>query len=364
MVTMRWNKIFFHHWFYFWLLLAVTIAITLGVSFADGDIWVSTYFSQENWAIGKQPFFTWLYKYGGHVSILLVGFCILIWGLTYKYDRIVKYKNVCILIVLTTILGSSVLINGILKPYWGRPRPVQIEQFGGPWEYREFYEPGTPAKGQSFPSGHVSIVTIFLVAAFVRNENKKLAVAGVTVGVFLTVSMAVCRIAQGGHFVTDTIWSLCIMMLVAMAIQKGILEKKEVWRTRKLSKVTCVILAIVIALTGFLLVRKPFYETIILPLPDVRYLTITSNQLVDMDVRYEKTPVGKITINSKGAGWLKANVDLKVDFQQAQDAGIYEFRMKPKGKLVYLKNEMMINVPEEKKDQMLISKTTPLDVVK
>lgn len=363
---MKWNKLFFSGTTYILLLFVGTLGITLILAWTGADLSVSRYFSQNDWGIGKLPFFQWLYEYGAYISIALFILALFIWILSYKYKQIIKYRNVCILLVLTTVLGSGLLINGILKPYWGRPRPVQIEEFGGPWEYREFYEPGIPAKGQSFPSGHVSIMAVLIVAAAVRKENAPLALVGTIVGGCLTVAMAICRMAQGGHFLTDTIWAFSVISLTALILQKSFLTRKKKNTENRLSIPICVFVALLIGISGFMVLRKPFYETMVSTLPEMpyRYLMIESNQPIEMKTMYEKTSTPTIVVNSKGFGWVKAGVSLTADFQQMPDKEIYQLRILPKGNWRQIENEMSITLPEEMKHQVMVSVTAPASVNK
>ena len=42
-----------------------------------------------------------------------------------------QYRRSCLLLVLAVALGPGLLVNGLLQPLWGRPRPRHIEQFAG-----------------------------------------------------------------------------------------------------------------------------------------------------------------------------------------------------------------------------------------
>jgi hypothetical protein len=122
-----------------------------------------------------------------------------------------QYRGPCLVVFFTCLIGPGIIVNGILKPYWGRPRPAEIKVFQGHWDYKEPWSPGTPGKGKSFTCGHCSFAfasaSIVSFYPYFPIAAPALAVCGIGYGSL----MSVARVAQGGHFVSDALWSAIIV---------------------------------------------------------------------------------------------------------------------------------------------------------
>lgn len=118
-------------------------------------------------------------------------------------------------ILLSVVLGPGLLVNGVLKDHWGRPRPRQVLELGGGYPYvPPLVMASTP--GKSFPCGHCSVA--YLVASgwwILRRRRPRQAAASLVAGLFLGTLLGLGRMAAGGHFLSDVIWSGLIAFGVA-----------------------------------------------------------------------------------------------------------------------------------------------------
>jgi lipid A 4'-phosphatase len=121
---------------------------------------------------------------------------------------------------LTLAIGSGLIVHLLLKDQWGRPRPKQIEQFGGILQFRPYYSPNLyqqkmPAK--SFPCGHCSTGFYFFCLACIgwKENSRVLLWMGLCLAFGLGVLLSLTRIAQGGHFFSDTAAAALIMWLTS-----------------------------------------------------------------------------------------------------------------------------------------------------
>jgi lipid A 4'-phosphatase len=117
--------------------------------------------------------------------------------------------------------GPGLLVNGLLKGFWGRARPVQVSEFGGreaftgPWVISD-----ACAGNCSFVSGEASS-SIFLVAlALIVPAGWKAPVAAGAV-VFALV-MSLNRMAFGGHFLSDVVIAWLVTLLVVLVVHRAI----------------------------------------------------------------------------------------------------------------------------------------------
>ena len=146
-----------------WSLIAVTLGTLLLVSWAvvhwdlDRSIAGRFYSPSDGWYLGDRQPWRWLYEYGTIPGIMLAVAALIAWITCLVKTRLHYLRPYFLIVVLTAVIGPGILVNGVLKNYWGRPRPRQVQEFGGRWEYRHLHQPGTPGRGESFPCGHCSM---------------------------------------------------------------------------------------------------------------------------------------------------------------------------------------------------------------
>ncbi len=117
-------------------------------------------------------------------------------------------RRYAVAVLLALALGPGLVINVVLKDFWGRPRPVHVRSFGGPWEYRESTQPGQPGRGKSFPCGHSSagyVGTIFWL--ILKRRHRAWAVATLAASLLYGTLLGLGRLMTGSHFASDVAWS-------------------------------------------------------------------------------------------------------------------------------------------------------------
>ena len=129
------------------------------------------------------------------------------------------------LIALVLLIGPGLLVNGTLKPVFSRPRPREIIQLGGEQPYQPIFGFGEETDfNASFPSGHASIGFFLISPAFLFRRRTRLRI-GIFVGGLLFGSlMGLSRIVQGGHYLSDVIWSLAIVYFTGWVVHALLLS--------------------------------------------------------------------------------------------------------------------------------------------
>ncbi len=195
------------------VVLVVLAGIGLGL-FADGSLdraWAAVWHanSTENPWPGEraQPWRT-LYLVGAWPGLLLaaaaaaalVAGAWLIW--------LQPWRRQALAIVLMLALGPGLVVNGVLKNHWGRPRPRDTVELGGTQTYLAPWVKGESGRGKSFPCGHCAMGFFLGLGWFVlRRRRPGWAVACLAGGTVAGVAIGVARMAAGGHFASDVWWA-------------------------------------------------------------------------------------------------------------------------------------------------------------
>lgn len=163
---------------------------------------------------------TFFYTYGVIPADLLVATALMIFITSYILHR-KEWRAPALVLILTLAIGAGLIIHPLLKDQWGRPRPKQIVQFGGMQEFRPYYKPNffnQPEPSRSFPCGHCSMGFYFFALMLVgkRIDRPLIQYIGLSIALGLGIALSIVRIAQGGHFLSDTLMTALIMWETAL----------------------------------------------------------------------------------------------------------------------------------------------------
>jgi lipid A 4'-phosphatase len=209
------------------VFLAVSIGAAILFTAAPGiDLWTSSLFWSpdggfflRDWppfrlAYVGLPTITWAVALGlaGLLALTIVGESAI--G---RLDR-----KMVLFLLATMIVGPGLLANTVLKDHWGRARPAQITEFGGTKSFTPALVPSDQCdRNCSFVSGHgamaFALVAFSAVPATLR-RRRWTALATLGFGGFVGLA----RIAQGGHFLSDTIFAGLLMVAVAWLLYRWI----------------------------------------------------------------------------------------------------------------------------------------------
>jgi lipid A 4'-phosphatase len=138
-----------------------------------------------------------------------------------------------VFLVALFLIGPGLIINHGFKNNWGRPRPHQITDFGGEHAFVPVGSPGPLQQhNSSFPSGHAAVAFYLIGPAFVASPRRKgLATNLMIAGLLFGLAMSLVRVVQGGHFVSDVVWSAAIVYFTAVLLSKLILRPRGTLET-------------------------------------------------------------------------------------------------------------------------------------
>ena len=220
----------------FLLALALLVGATALCSATGLDLALERrfYFVGAGWGLSDVNPWRFLYHYGVLPAYLLTGGALALLIAGFFWAKAYPWRRSALFLVLMMALGPGLLVNTVFKDHWGRPRPRQMQSFGGDRQFHEVWERGEGGAGRSFPSGHASaafylMAPYFVLRARARRRARVALLAGCCYGVF----MGIARMAQGGHFPSDVLWAGGMVYLVGLALyyllrlDEGIPEGKE-----------------------------------------------------------------------------------------------------------------------------------------
>ncbi|WP_158284778.1 phosphatase PAP2 family protein [Oricola cellulosilytica] len=122
-----------------------------------------------------------------------------------------------VVLIGALILGPGLIVNGILKAYWGRPRPWMTEDFGG---WLPFVEAGTEtdlcASNCSFVSGEAAAAGWLMCLALLLAIRRRFLAAAILGGG--AIAMALLRVAFGAHYLSDALLGFFMTVVLFMML--------------------------------------------------------------------------------------------------------------------------------------------------
>jgi lipid A 4'-phosphatase len=213
-------------------LLLVLLATAIFLAFPQIDIWFSQLFYRSRGGF-------WLRKndvlgfFRGTNDVLIAAIVVvLIAAIAAKLARPGKptpiAPNIVVYLLSSLILGPLLLVNVILKNNWGRPRPVQVDLFGGNAPYIEVWQiTDWCDRNCSFVSGEASSA-IWLVAVALLLPKPVRLPATVLAGAY-AILLSLNRIAFGGHFLSDVVLSFGLTLLLIAVLHRVVIAQPPAW---------------------------------------------------------------------------------------------------------------------------------------
>lgn len=173
----------------------------------------------EGFPLASQPFFMRLRELGPFLVKLIAGSCAAILLFAFLTGRIPEGLRLRtpLFLLSTLAIGPGVVVNALFKNNWGRPRPNAVDAFGGDAPYVPVWRITDHCDTNcSFVSGEASSSFWLIALAFVAPPAWRKAVLVAVLP--LVVALSANRVAFGGHFLSDTLisWGLTLLVIVAV----------------------------------------------------------------------------------------------------------------------------------------------------
>jgi lipid A 4'-phosphatase len=217
------------------LLIALAIAVVAGLAFGlypqlDLALMAPFHDPASGWVVGGRGWLLVRNAASWIIALIAAPAAIAVIG---KFVRPHKTTLMCaraaLMMLLTLALGPGLLANVMLKDHWGRPRPIDVTEFGGSSKFVPWWDPrGGCPKNCSFVAGEPSGAFWTLAPAALAPPHWRALAYGAALAFGTAVGLL--RAGGGGHFISDVIFAGVFMFLLIWVVH-GVLFR---WRTASL----------------------------------------------------------------------------------------------------------------------------------
>ncbi|MFB3845392.1 MAG: phosphatase PAP2 family protein [Candidatus Cloacimonadaceae bacterium] len=359
--TARKSRRYLLNWDFLLPLLLFTVTVLI-FRFTELDLKFQSLFyrSGTGWYLKNLPLIRILYNYGNLPALLLALCGVILFGLSFFTVKYIKWRKIGIFLVLVMLIGPGLIINLTLKDHWGRPRPRNVIEFGGKYNFEEILSVDLSSPGKSFPSGHASMGFYLLTPWFLlRKKRQRWAAFFLFIGLTFGLLMGWARIAQGGHWLSDVITSGILVYLTAAAVfyllklnsAPFYLPQTQVISSgQRLVAVSIIIVLLIFLLLGVSLAAP--YEmkrSYLSSLPDKNApFRLLEMNVADGDIMLKPKPDIQISFDTQGFGFPGCKLITSFKEEMHSDTLAVVFSQSKKGIFSELNNTIMCGFPFEK----------------
>lgn len=208
-----------------WLLpLLSALLISWWVRASDFDLAAQRWIFERgpgDWSLGDHAFWRLLYVGGTLPATIVVFGALGAFVASWMVAKARRWRRPGLFLVLAAIIGPGIVTNGVLKEYWGRPRPREVIEFGGRQEFEPVLSFDRLSEGMSFPCGHATMGFFFFALYFLWRGRRPLwSATAVTVALVMGALVGVARMMQGAHFFSDMIWAAVVCWYTPLVLTK------------------------------------------------------------------------------------------------------------------------------------------------
>lgn len=336
---------------------ALLLALLTGLLFfLPLDLLVEGWFYSEErggWFLKDADPLVLIYKKGlipalcvtfGAILVLLGGF---------KSHSLRRYRKVATYLLLVMVIAPGLLVNALMKEGWGRPRPRQIEEFGGDEVYERVWEYDGASYGKSFPSGHAAMGFFFFSLYFLlRREGRKAIYLWLGVALGLGFLLGFTRMAQGGHFPSDVVWSAGVCYFVAAGLYYAMgLQRNLGYVGGKMTRGAVLGCGLALLGVGLLGVGTPYHEAKSF---EVETATLQGAGRLKLKLELPRANlrvvwVDGFSLSAEAEGFGSPGSRIEDRFESSRDGDIceVELRQKKGGFFATLEQPMSLELPRD-----------------
>lgn len=166
----------------------------------------------------------WIGKY-----LSVIACSIFLLSLPFLLKKKSPFAKEALLAICILVTGPGMVNNFLLKPFFKRPRPVQIERYTekAPSTFVPALSRGEINTHTSFPSGHSGAAFFFIFPWFCLRFRKKYGIRLIIPGIVFGIMTGSVRILEGRHFASDVLASLTVVYLTGTVLSYFFYKKSK-----------------------------------------------------------------------------------------------------------------------------------------
>jgi len=207
-----------------WDWLVFSVCLIFFIIFPDVDLLVAqlTWRPDTQFEFADLAWVRFLYLVFSKIHFIYL-VVLLYWVIAPWFKQSHQMKNRlqlhAVFLLLALVVGPGLVVNQVFKENWGRARPREVVEFGGPQQYTPPFDIRKECDGNcSFVSGHASGAFFILTLSWVFRQRRwfwfSLGLGGL---------VGLGRVLQGGHFVSDVVfafWAVYFSSLMTAMVFK------------------------------------------------------------------------------------------------------------------------------------------------
>lgn len=200
-----------------WALAACGVPGLVLAVYPAGDLAVSGFFHTPGQGFLRDPVLQWIHDVVPDATVAVASLLAL--GLAWRGRLTWRAAT---FVPAAFALGPGLIVNALFKGHFGRARPVQILEFGGAAHFTPALQIADQcARNCSFTAGDPSVG--FALAAFALIFPRHHA-AFFALAVASGAGLGAMRIAQGGHFLSDVLFTGFFTLGATLLLARGWLK--------------------------------------------------------------------------------------------------------------------------------------------
>ncbi len=343
------------------IVAAILIIISIVLSQRTIDLGITRWFFAHRgpgWPDPAQQPWQWLYDAPPVILAVVIPSCMVVLLLSVLRVCTIHARIRSIYLLLALWLGAGLIVEGIFKMNWGRPKPAQLIEFGGWLEFHSALVPGEAGRGRSFPSGH-SAIGYYLTAFYflLRRDRPRWALVALLGGLATGTAIGLARIRVGGHFASDVAWSAAVMFSVNLLLYYFILNvpayedgRDGARHPRRPWGAIAMLVVIPTLIQALVLTISPVYRVFCYQLttqdhPEAVRITTAG---ADMDVTFVAQAPLRIEGELVGRGFAGAAFSSCMEIIESHDSRLADLRCTKSGWFFRSGGRIRIRIPADK----------------
>ena len=343
---------------HFWIPLSLLTLTAIIFNRFAVDLWIQNYYYRDGWHMGARWWVKLIYRYSNLPALITAVGALLLYARSfYKRSGLIIYRKMALFLVLALVIGPGIIVNSVFKDNWGRPRPRELEIYGGRYNYEAplTIDPSSP--GKSFPSGHASMGFYFYALALLFAYRKR--------GHYLLLTLFATaygsligwiRMMQGGHFLSDIIFAGGFVYLSSWALWRVMKLDISPFYAKKLKanklkswQWLIIIIALIAVILGISLGTPYTAKQALVPLEDGNYELRLDLRKANVQISFADSLQVSSEVYAFGFPGSRARL------KREQSSNVLSIRQELKGYFVELQVEVSVIIDTLKAVNMYLS---------